>query len=111
MKPDGLLFAFCIVGGFAIFGPILGLVFPEYAFWYFGFGNAAKPSFSHVLQSLVGFYFGWYRPVSLVLAPYVLGIDVLNPSSIVAMNIVFFAIASWLAPTVFFLKRVWVRDS
>ena len=101
MKPDGLLLAYCVVGGFAIFGPILGLVWPEYALFYFGFGNAAKPSFSHVLQSFVGFYFGWYRPVSHVLAPYVLGIDFLNPSSIVAMNIVFFAIASWLAPIVF----------
>jgi hypothetical protein len=96
-----LLLAYCVVGGFAIFGPILGLVWPENALLYYGFGNAAKPSFSHVLQSFVGFYFGWYRPVSHVLAPYVLGIDFLNPSSIVAMNIVFFAIASWLAPIVF----------
>lgn len=101
MKPDGLLLAYCVVGGFAIFGPILGLVWPENALFYYGFGNAAKPSFAHVLQSFVGFYFGWYRPVSHVLAPYVLGIDFLNPSSIVAMNIVFFAIASWLAPIVF----------
>jgi hypothetical protein len=101
VKPDGLLLAYCVIGGFAVSGPIFGLVWPEYALLYFGFGNAAKPSFSHVLQSLVGFYFGWYRPVSHVLAPYVLGIDVLNPSSIAAMNIVFFAIASWLAPIVF----------
>jgi hypothetical protein len=101
VKPEGLLFAYCVVGGFAIFGPILGLVWPENALFYYGFGNAAKPSFSHVLQSFVGFYFGWYRPVSHVLAPYVLGIDFLNPASIVAMNIVFFAIASWLAPIVF----------
>ena len=101
MKPDGLLLAYCVVGGFAIFGPILGLVWPENALFYYGFGNAAKPSFSHVLQSFVGFYFGWYRPVSHVLAPYVLGIDFLNPASIVAMNIAFFAIASWLAPIVF----------
>jgi hypothetical protein len=101
VKPDGLLLAYCVVGGFAISGPILGLVWPENALFYYGFGNAAKPSFSHVLQSLVGFYFGWYRPVSHVLAPYALGIDFLNPSSIVAMNIVFFAIASWLAPIVF----------
>jgi hypothetical protein len=101
VKPDGLLLAYCVVCGFAIFGPILGLVWPEYALFYYGFGNAAKPSFSHVLQSFVGFYFGWYRPISHVLAPYVLGIDFLNPSSIVAMNIVFFAIASWLAPVIF----------
>jgi hypothetical protein len=101
MKSDGLLLAYCIVGGFAIFGPILGLVWPENALFYYGFGNAAKPSFSHVLQSFVGFYFSWYRPVSHVLAPYVLGIDFLNPSSIVAMNIVFFAIASWIAPIIF----------
>jgi hypothetical protein len=101
VKPEGLLLAYCVVGGFAIFGPILGLVFPEYALFYAGFGNAAKPSFSHVLESFVTFFFNWYRPVSHVLAPYVLGIDLLNPSSIVAMNIVFFAIASWLAPIVF----------
>jgi len=101
MKPDGLLFAYCVVGGFAIFGPILGLVFPEYALFHAGFGYAAKPSFSHVLQSFVGFYFGWYRPVSHVFAPYVLGIDFLNPAGIVAMNIAFFAIASWLVPSVF----------
>ena len=99
MKPDGLLLAYCVVGGFAISGPIFGLVWPEYALFYVSFGNA--PSFSHVLQSFVSFYFGWYRPVSHVLAPYVLGIDFLNPSSIVAMNIVFFAITSWLAPIVF----------
>jgi hypothetical protein len=101
VKPAGLLLAYCVVGGFAISGPIFGLVWPEYALFYYGFGNAAKPSLSHVLQSFVGFYFGWYRPVSHVLAPYVLGIDFLNPSSIVARNIVFFAIASWLAPIVF----------
>jgi hypothetical protein len=101
MKPDGLLLAYCIIGGIVISGPIFGLVWPEYALMYYGFGNAAKPSFSHVLQSFAGIYFGWYRPVSHVLAPYVLGIDYLNPSSIVAMNIVFFAIASWLAPIVF----------
>jgi hypothetical protein len=100
MKPDGVLLAYCVVGGFAIFGPILGLVFPEYALFYVDFGNAARPSFSHVLQSFMAFSFGWYRPVSHFLAPYVLGIDFLNPSSIVAMNIVFFAIASWLAPIV-----------
>jgi hypothetical protein len=101
VKPDGLLLAYCVVGGFAIAGPILGLVWPENALLYYGFGNAARPRFSHVLQAFVGFYFSWYRPVSHVLAPYVLGIDFLNPSSIAAMNIVFFAIASWLAPTVF----------
>lgn len=101
MKPDGLLLAYCVVGGFAIAGPLLVLVWPEFALFYVNFGNAAKPSFSHVVQSFVGFYFGWYRPVSHVLAPYLLGIDFLNPSSIVAMNIVFFAIASWLAPIIF----------
>jgi hypothetical protein len=93
--------AYCVVGGFAISGPILGLVWPENALFYYGFENAARPSLSHVWRSLVGFYFGWYRPVSHVLAPYVLGINFLNPSSIVAMNIAFFAIASWLAPIVF----------
>jgi hypothetical protein len=101
VKPDGLLLAYCVVGGFAISGPILGLVWPENALLYYGFGNAARPHFSHVLQAFGGFYFSWYRPVSHVLAPYVLGIDLLNPSSIVAMNIVFFALASWLAPIVF----------
>jgi hypothetical protein len=99
VKPEGVLFAYCVVGGFAIFGPILGLVWPEYALFYVSFGNA--PSFSHVVQSFVSFSFGWYRPVSHVLAPYVLGLDFRNPSSIAAMNIVFFAMTSWLAPIVF----------
>src|SRR5262245_40968161 len=101
MKPDGLLLAYCVIGGFVISGPIFGLVWPEYALMYYGFGNAGKPSFSHVLQSFAGFYFYWYRPVSHVLAPYVLGIDYLNPSSIVAMNVVFFAIVCWLASIIF----------
>jgi hypothetical protein len=100
VKPDGLLLAYCVVGGFAICGPILGLVFPEFALFYVGSGNVAKLSFSHVLHSFVGFSSGWYRPVSHFLALYVLGIDFVNPASIVAMNIVFFAMASWLVPSV-----------
>ena len=101
VKGDAWLFAYCVVGSFVIFGAIIGLVFPEYAYFYRDYGNQGRPSLAIVLESFSGLFGGWYRPVSITAAPYLLGVDFLNPSSIVAMNVVFFALASYLAPVIF----------
>jgi hypothetical protein len=101
VKSNTLFLAYCIVGGFVIFAPIVGLVFPEFALFYELFGNSGRPSFSFVLNTFSEFSGGWYRPVSFALAPFLMGIDFLNPSSVIVFNIIFFSFAVYFVSVAF----------
>jgi hypothetical protein len=84
-----------------VFAPVAGVVFPEFSLYFRTFGYAGRPEIAHVWDSFTGFLLGWYRPVSFTLAPFLFGVDLLNPPSVIVLNIAFFALAAYLLPALF----------
>jgi hypothetical protein len=104
MKDNKFLLLYCFVGAFIIFAPLAGVVFPEYALFYKIYGFSGHPDASRTLHAFLDFSGGWYRPLSFLAAPFLLGVDLLNPASVVIFNIIFFSGAAYLAAISFLPK-------
>lgn len=99
----------CVPAAFVVYGPVLGLFYPEYSDFalYFGQGDWYSPA---GLGDVVGAYFeswkGWYRPTSFLAVPYLLGLDYFNPGQVQAANIIAFVAVAVGAPLLLRRPRI-----
>jgi hypothetical protein len=81
------------LAGAFIWGPWVGMVYPEWS-TYASATGVEGGGLHAVLDGYLHSFAGWYRPTAVFLAPYLLRVDYLHPSSVWTANLAFLVLVA-----------------